>query len=133
MWSWVSLRQLEQFRGTLLLTTSRVKSFDPVFLSRINFSLNLHELNKKAKLRIWQAVLADLGVDAGGFTSAELDDLANRKVNGHQIDSATRTAALLADGRGEKLRCAHVMETLGAMEAFEREFTAMSRSETWYL
>lgn len=133
MWSWVSLRQLEQFRGTLLLTTSRVKSFDPVFLSRINFSLNLHELNKKAKLRIWQAVLVDVGVDAGGFTSAELDDLANRKVNGHQIDSATRTAALLADGRGEKLRCAHVMETLDAMEAFEREFTAMSRSETWYL
>ncbi|KAH9931593.1 P-loop containing nucleoside triphosphate hydrolase protein [Fomitopsis serialis] len=122
----VFLRHVEYYRGILFLTTNRVTAFDPAFLSRIHVALHFRDLSKEAKLKIWQAFLHKVKMDS--LTAEQLDDLVGREVNGRQIKNATRTATSLARSRGETLGYSHLAETLDAMEEFESEFNAISRS-----
>ncbi|KZT64964.1 P-loop containing nucleoside triphosphate hydrolase protein [Daedalea quercina L-15889] len=124
----VFLRHLEYYRGILFLTTNRVKTFDPAFLSRIHVALSFKELTKEAKLSIWKAFLRKVSMD--DLPATELDDLVGRGVNGRQIKNATRTAISLAKSRGEKLGYRHLAETLDAMEEFENDFAAVRVSQT---
>ena len=124
----VSLRHLEYYRGILFLTTNRIKTYDPAFLSRIHVALRFRELTKEAKLKIWDAFLHK--VDVFPLTAEELEKLVDRQVNGRQIKNATRTAASLAKSRGEKLAYRHLAETLDAMEDFASDFAALTEVDT---
>ena len=124
----VSLRHLEYYRGILFLTTNRIKTYDPAFLSRIHVALRFRELTKEAKLKIWDAFLHK--VDVFPLTAEELEKLVDRQVNGRQIKNATRTAASLAKSRGEKLAYRHLAETLDAMEDFASDFAALTEGDT---
>lgn len=123
------MRHLEYYRGILFLTTNRVKTFDEAFLSRIHIALHFRELSHDAKVQVWRAFLQKVGVDIasdGGVTPQQLEQLAEREINGRQIKNATRTATSLAAGRGEKLCYDHLVETLDAMDEFTSEFRAMT-------
>ena len=80
---------------------------------------------------MWAAFVRKAGADVGtsvdgeGINEEQLDKLAERDINGRQIKNATRTAASLAVGRGEKLRYSHLVETLDAMDDFTSAFKAL--------
>ena len=60
------------------------------------------------------------------FREEWLFKLADRDINGRQIENATRTASSLATSRKEPLGYRHLVETLDVMEEFTAEFKAMS-------
>ncbi|KAJ8473066.1 hypothetical protein ONZ51_g8110 [Trametes cubensis] len=124
----VFLRHVEYYPGILFLTTNRVKAFDEAFLSRIHVALHLYDLTKEARKQIWAAFLSKVGVDVQSFGADQLDQLAEREVNGRQIKNAVRTASSLAAKRGTKTTYAHLMETLDAVEEFTAEFAAIRAS-----
>ncbi|KAG7090338.1 hypothetical protein E1B28_009458 [Marasmius oreades] len=120
----VFLRHVEYYRGILFLTTNRVKAFDEAFLSRIHVALHFTDLPIESKIKIWTAFIAKVGAsDIIGPDQIEV--LAKRDVNGRQIKNAVRTANSLAVGRGERLELRHFMDTLDAMEEFERDFESV--------
>ncbi|OSX56736.1 hypothetical protein POSPLADRAFT_1050435 [Postia placenta MAD-698-R-SB12] len=117
----VFLRNIEYYTGILFLTTNRVKTFDPAFLSRIHVALNFKGLSKSAKVQIWRSFLLKAGAEP---VDDRLEELAERDINGRQIKNAVRTAHSLAVSRGEKLSSVHLAETLDAMEEFAMEFAS---------
>ncbi|KAI0649716.1 hypothetical protein C8Q79DRAFT_1006062 [Trametes meyenii] len=121
----VFLRHIEYYRGILFLTTNRISTFDEAFLSRIHVALHFDELSVGAKVQIWRAFLKKAGVAEDDMTSALLQKLADRDVNGRQIKNACRTATSIARSREEKLQYGHLAEALDAMEEFVVQFAAM--------
>lgn len=107
-----------------------MKTFDEALLSRVHVALHFRELPHAARVQVWRAFLAKVGVDVGAVgasvSEVQLNQLAERDVNGRQIKNATRTACSLAVARAETLRFSHLMETLDAMEEFTAEFKAMT-------
>ncbi|KAF8587999.1 P-loop containing nucleoside triphosphate hydrolase protein [Ramaria rubella] len=124
----VFLRHLEYYPAILFLTTNRVKTFDEAFLSRIHIALHFHPLSKEARSSVWTAFLKKAGVEIGtekGVSKEELEELAERDINGRQVKNATRTANSLAVSRGEALRYEHLTEVLDVMEKFSTDFQTM--------
>lgn len=117
-----SLRLIEYYPGILFLSTSRVHAFDPGFISRVHMAVSFKEMGKDARMQIWKAFLEKLSADS--LTASELDSLVNRRVSGRQIKNAIRTAAALAKGRQELMGYTHLMESLDAIEEFQREMTS---------
>ena len=117
-----SLRHVEYYRGILFLTTNRVQAFDEAFLSRIHVAMHFHELSQTSKEQIWMAFIRKLGLSASEISHEQIAELATRGVNGRQIKNAARTAQSLAVGRGERVGFEHFVETLDALEEFQREF-----------
>lgn len=119
-----SLRHVEYYRGILFLTTNRVQAFDEAFLSRIHVAMHFHELSQASKEKVWAAFIDKLGA-TNDITPEQVQELATRGVNGRQIKNAARTAHSLAVGRGEKLGFRHFLETLDALEEFQKTFDGL--------
>jgi hypothetical protein len=97
-------------------------------------ALHYQPLPYHARKQIWQAFLSKLGIGLSSSSSSQdgtvtsgigedqLGYLASKEVNGRQIKNAARTAQSLALGRGEKVGFEHFVDTLEAMEGFQREF-----------
>ncbi|OSC99297.1 P-loop containing nucleoside triphosphate hydrolase protein [Trametes coccinea BRFM310] len=125
----VFLRQLEYYHGILFLTTNRITAFDEAFLSRIHVALQFTKLSIEAKAQIWRQFLEKAEADQEEFTQEVIEKLAKREINGRQIKNVCRTATSLARMRGEKLRFAHLVNSLDAMEEFEAGFKAMKSNK----
>lgn len=84
----IFLRELEYYRGILILTSNRHQDFDPAFGGRIHFFLEYPDLDAGARRAIWTTFL-DTSCPAGQLdqtlTSDELDKLAELSLNGRQI------------------------------------------------
>ncbi|KZZ95306.1 ATPase, AAA-type, core [Moelleriella libera RCEF 2490] len=84
----IFLRELEYYRGILILTSNRHQDFDPAFGGRIHFFLEYPDLDVRARRAIWTTFL-DTSCPAGQLdqtlTSDELDKLAELSLNGRQI------------------------------------------------
>jgi len=116
----VFLRQLEYFHGILFLTTNRVRVFDKAFQSRIHVSLHYPDLTVDAKKRIWTAFLIRTRRDgADCLTAEQMQDLAERDINGRQIKNIVKTASALAKSRQEKVDYSHLAEVLDIMMQFD--------------
>ncbi|GAQ11473.1 hypothetical protein ALT_8794 [Aspergillus lentulus] len=50
----VLLREVEYFKGVLIMTTNRVVAFDPAILSRIHHAVNFGEPNSDQEYKIWK-------------------------------------------------------------------------------
>lgn len=124
-----SLRHVEYYRGILFLTTNRVQAFDEAFLSRIHVALHFQELSQASKEQIWTAFIRKLGLAGSEISHEQISELARKGVNGRQIKNAARTAQSLAVGRGERVGYAHFLETLDALEEFQREFDGLKKIE----
>ena len=51
----VLLREVEYFKGVLIMTTNRVKAFDPAILSRIHHAVDFEETSPDQETRIWRS------------------------------------------------------------------------------
>lgn len=49
----VLLREVEYFKGVLIMTTNRITTFDPAILSRVHHAVNFKELSKNKQADIW--------------------------------------------------------------------------------
>lgn len=117
-----SLRHVEYYRGILFLTTNRVEAFDEAFLSRIHVALHFSRLSLASKVQVWKAFIRKMGDNVESFSDEQIEELANRDINGRQIKNAARTAHSLAMSRREKVGFEHLRITLDAMDEFTREF-----------
>lgn len=94
----------------MFLTSNRADSIDPAFESRIHVSLRYPELNAASRRQIWTQFLG--GKNTKGFSSEELDDVAQVSLNGRQIKNVIRTAHLLARKQQAELSYGHVRTIL---------------------
>ncbi|KAI9171699.1 ATPase family AAA domain-containing protein [Paramyrothecium foliicola] len=102
----IFLRALEYYRGVLFLTTNRVRSFDPAFLSRIHVALHYKSLRDEDRERIWVNNFDRLERESAGkvhvsvaardlvWSGAEVRCL---QWNGREIRNAMQTALALAE------------------------------------
>lgn len=49
------LREVEYYKGILIMTTNRVRAFDPAILTRIHHAVNFEETSQAQEKRIWEA------------------------------------------------------------------------------
>lgn len=105
-----STNQSPFVQGFLFLTSNRADSIDPAFESRIHVSLRYPELNAASRRQIWTQFLG--GKNTKGFSSEELDDVAQVSLNGRQIKNVIRTAHLLARKQQAELGYGHVRTIL---------------------
>jgi hypothetical protein len=102
----IFLRALEYYRGALFLTTNRVRSFDPAFLSRIHVALHYKNLRDEDRERIWLNSFDRLERESSGkvhvsTTARELvwsgTEVRRLQWNGREIRNAMQTALALAE------------------------------------
>lgn len=95
----VFLRELEYYRGIILLTTNRLKSIDSAFQSRIHFFFHYNDLDLRAKAQVWKTFL-DKAEAAEGIrvdvTDEQRQTLALHDFNGRQIKNIVSTTRLYA-------------------------------------
>jgi hypothetical protein len=102
----IFLRALEYYRGALFLTTNRVRSFDPAFLSRIHVALHYKTLRDEDRERIWLNSFDRVERESAGkvhvsTAARELvwsgDEVRRLQWNGREIRNAMQTALALAE------------------------------------
>jgi len=91
----IFLRLLEYHQGVLFLTTNRVKNFDSAFHSRISIALKYHDLDKNARVQIWNNLL-----DAANVRGLNAAHFGNYELNGRQIKNSIRLAQAVAASEG---------------------------------
>lgn len=107
----VFLRLLEYYRGVMFLTTNRVEAFDPAFESRIHLTIQFPRLDFDSRLHIWRTFVRPKSTEskfASDVRDEELQQLANRDLNGRQIKNIVKTARLLAASEMRLLEMDHI-------------------------
>ncbi|KAF2121635.1 P-loop containing nucleoside triphosphate hydrolase protein [Lophiotrema nucula] len=104
----VFLRQLEYYRGIMILTTNRLRSLDSAFESRIDISLTYDPLTEADRKQVWRNFFRtfdakDVDIDEDGIA-----ELAKWDFNGRQIKSAIKTARILAAKKQQPLNKTHL-------------------------
>ena len=107
----IFLRQVEYFKGVMILTTNRVEMLDLAFDSRVDIRLHYPTLDLAARRQIWQNFIVKLP-GGSNIWGSDLDKLAALELNGRQIKSVMKTAHLLASGNGESVGFNHVKTVL---------------------
>jgi SpoVK/Ycf46/Vps4 family AAA+-type ATPase len=83
----VFLRKLEYFSGIMLLATNRVTEFDDAVQSRIHVGIAYQPLGLDTRMSIWKSFLKRPNAEGRvvSFNGTEIQDLAERKLNGRQV------------------------------------------------
>ncbi|KAF2469434.1 P-loop containing nucleoside triphosphate hydrolase protein [Lindgomyces ingoldianus] len=108
----IFLRMLEYYRGVLFLTTNRIAVLDKALDSRIHLKISYPELDRTARLQVWRNLIDLLPPSLVGLDSADLEYLAERKMNGREIKNVIKAAQLLASGADTSLCLEHVHTVL---------------------
>ncbi|TVY84619.1 putative AAA domain-containing protein [Lachnellula suecica] len=114
----IFLRQLEYYKGILVLTTNRVADCDPAFKSRIHISLHYPDLEFDARKEIWKTFImkAQKGEKKPqGMELEEIDRLAAHPLNGRQIKNLVGSARSIARESEENLDASHITTVLDVM------------------
>ncbi|KAK7552325.1 P-loop containing nucleoside triphosphate hydrolase protein [Phyllosticta citricarpa] len=115
----IFLRQLEYYKGILVLTTNRIGAFDDAFESRIHFSLHYPDLNEDSRKQLWRSFLNRLkrvsqlqvSIDA-----AQINELAKHDLNGRQIKNLISNSLSMAlHEKSSALRIDHVRTSLNVL------------------
>lgn len=96
----------------LILTSNRAASIDPAFESRIDLTLSYDALTKDARKEVWRKFSKDSNVMTE-LTQEDIDELADSPLNGRQIKSAIKTAAIFAASLGSSLSRKHLEVVIG--------------------
>jgi replication-associated recombination protein RarA len=102
----IFLRELEYYRGILLLTTNRLTSFDPAFQSRIHFCFRYNDLNFEAREKIWHQFLSKIraqGSPQVAITDDQVSQMAKMPLNGRQIKNILSVSQSVAKQRQKGL------------------------------
>ncbi|KAL3479828.1 P-loop containing nucleoside triphosphate hydrolase protein [Aspergillus californicus] len=124
----IFLRQLEYYRGIMILTTNRIDIFDPAFESRIHFSFSYPDLDFVSRKSIWKTFLTRHAKETGEqgrgvafcFDDAQLDELATPALNGRQVKNLVSCARSLALDDGEALDMKHLQSALTVTSDWSR-------------
>jgi hypothetical protein len=94
----VFLTKLEYYQGVCFLTTNRMSSLDHAFQSRIDLFLPYSDLTVPARRKVWENFIAraDGGKNKFVVSAADLDELAEVKLNGREIKNLVKSAYLLS-------------------------------------
>ncbi|KAK7451696.1 hypothetical protein VKT23_012375 [Stygiomarasmius scandens] len=127
------LRLLEYHQGVLFLTTNRITTFDPAFMSRISIAIKYPELDHSSRFTIWSKFfelagykirdLSDSSAGSSSFTRADVEVLASKPFNGRTIKNLVRTAQALALASNSALTLEHINIVVNSQEKFLDEFT----------
>lgn len=127
----IFLRALEYYSGCIVISTNRVRSFDPAFMSRIHVALHYQNLRDEDRERIWQNNFDRLNRDSKGvvsvsqaarefiFRRAEVKAL---KWNGREIRNAMQTSLALAEAESDGPRVMVGEKHLKAVVRMSRGF-----------
>lgn len=102
----IFLRELEYYRGILILTTNRLKSFDPAFQSRIHFCITYPELDATGRQQIWKTFVNKARTNSNldvAIDEEDLKELAKFQLNGRQIKNVMSISQAVSMKRKEKL------------------------------
>lgn len=117
----IFLRQLEYYKGILILTTNRVADCDPAFESRIHVSLHYPDLDFDARKEIWKSFINKVqsGEDIPRpISDEEISGLASHTLNGRQIKNLVSSARSVARENSENLDASHITTVLEVMTAW---------------
>jgi chloramphenicol 3-O-phosphotransferase len=101
----VFLRLLDRYEGMFFLTTNRADVIDPAFRSRITLALEYLPLDRDARVKVWDDMLASAGLQVDGDMSA----VHEAPLDGRQIRNQVRLLSVLARG---PMAAAEVLESL---------------------
>jgi SpoVK/Ycf46/Vps4 family AAA+-type ATPase len=76
----IFIRQLEYYRGILVLTMNRVEEIDEAFRSRVHLRVGYEELDEEARGKVWRGFLEKVGLEG-----EEVGRLAGMVMNGRQV------------------------------------------------
>ncbi|KAL3694643.1 hypothetical protein R1sor_008294 [Riccia sorocarpa] len=106
----IFLKNLEYYRGVLLLTTNRIPTFDDAFRSRISVFLRYPPLMVQQREKIWTNLLSRAQIkEDGGAVQQLVKDMAVFELNGREIRNAIQNAQALAQAIKEPLGCKHIL------------------------
>ncbi|KAH7314233.1 P-loop containing nucleoside triphosphate hydrolase protein [Rhexocercosporidium sp. MPI-PUGE-AT-0058] len=127
----VFLRKLDYFEGIMFLTTNRIGTIDPAFMSRIQISISMDKLNVSERRAVWENFLKDERLGLSGerrsILKKELDGMAKLDLNGRQIRNTFNIAQSFAHSRnGTKFMTIEDLteaaeQALGFQEFFKAE------------
>jgi len=108
----------------MFLTTNRVESIDPAFMSRIHLSLYYPPLSPEIRRSLWKDfVIKGSGLVPPDWLNDELlDRLASYKVNGRQVKNTIRMACSISANEQRDLRPEDILSGLEALNSFETDF-----------
>ncbi|KAH6695039.1 P-loop containing nucleoside triphosphate hydrolase protein [Plectosphaerella plurivora] len=104
----VFLTKLEYYAGVCFLTTNRVSTIDQAFQSRVDLFLRYEDLTPSARRQVWDNFIARVGRERFSITDADLDKLAELKLNGREIKNLIKSAHLLSLKGQEKIDMARL-------------------------
>lgn len=112
----VFLRQLEYYKGVLILTTNRDCAFDDAMCSRIAVFLHYERHNEDQRKTIWTNMFERVGLNG---TTEELAEFAKPEFNGREIRNIIKTAQTLSRSKDDeaKLEIDHVRRAFQVYEA----------------
>ncbi|KAI1878548.1 uncharacterized protein JN550_000730 [Neoarthrinium moseri] len=129
----VLLREVEYFKGVLIMTTNRVVAFDPAILSRIHYAVNFTKLNTDQQQRLWQGWLRRLDAISLCENSDEIriwiENLKSKRtgggypLNGREIRNIVIVAQTMAfqDGKRSKLKVTHLQTAYNSKVNFRTD------------
>ncbi|MDO8828081.1 AAA family ATPase [Methylophaga sp.] len=88
----VFLRVLEYFNGLLFLTTNRIDDIDEAIISRCIAMINYHPPQREDRVKIWQVMADQFGLNVEPKLIPELADIFP-KATGREIKGLTKLAA----------------------------------------
>ena len=91
----ILLEQFSSYQGAVGLTTNLLKNYDPAFISRIRFHIQLDLPNEEARAKIWQAQLPS---KLPRHQSVNFSELAKQfdEISGRDIKKAVLNAVISA-------------------------------------
>jgi AAA+ superfamily predicted ATPase len=117
---------LESYEGIVILTSSRVKTLDEAFKSRIQASIHYADLNTFSRRKIWQNLFDMLRADEEDVHFEDLaqhmEELAEHQMNGRQIRNTLTTARQMAIYRRQTLEWDHLQQAITVESDFNRCF-----------
>ncbi|VDB95411.1 unnamed protein product [Peniophora sp. CBMAI 1063] len=121
----IFLRQLEYYKGILILTTNMAEQVDRAFESRIHFSVHYPELGVEARMSVWKTFLAKVSLQV---SEKDLTRLADHHINGRQIKNVVSSAQTISLANGSSgLSLEDIDVVLGVLHDWQSSTQGPSR------
>jgi SpoVK/Ycf46/Vps4 family AAA+-type ATPase len=112
----VFLRMLKSYNGIVILTTSRVGTFNEAIRSQIQLALHYPALNPYQRSMIWRNLIDQLVFSSDDLDISDLSEhaesLGNEDLNGRQIKNVLTNACRYARWKKVPLTCKHIKDVI---------------------
>jgi SpoVK/Ycf46/Vps4 family AAA+-type ATPase len=133
----IFLRELEYYQGILILTTNRIKVFDPAFQSRIHFCLQYENLTPTGRAAIWRSFITRAKATTNLKVDISDDDITKlaleENVNGRQIKNIMSVSQAVAVRRKQVLDLASIRTAAKLSQNFDVKPLALVSRKSWGL